>query len=148
MIQLKLSDIVLTTDAGVILNPGIAAVLRAHKLPATAMSRLRRIGRKLTQEVQNFSEIRTDLIKELGEEVFEDYEEKDAEGKPQKKQRPTGGWRVKAENRTEFFAKEKELLEMDIQIDAATLKESELGDKYEGVSAADLMQCYAFILEG
>ena len=145
MIQLKLKDAVLITDNGPILNPGIAAVLRATKLPVKAMYQLRKIGRKITQEVQTFAETREDLIREMGEEVMEEY--LSGEGDPVKAMRPTGAWRVKPENTAAFFVKQKELLEMDIQIDLNPLKESDLGDRYEGITAADLMQC-SFIIEG
>ena len=147
MIQLKLKDAAFITDNGPILNPGIAAVLRATRLPPKAMYQLRRIGGRLTREIQTFAETRADLIREMGEEAMEEYDEKDADGKLVKKTRPTGQLRVKPENLAEFFAKQKELLEMDIQIDLNPLKESDLGDKYEGITAADLMQC-SFIVEG
>lgn len=156
MISLKLQDIVLLSETGAVLLPGIQNILRAKRVPIKAAYQLAKIGKKLVREVQDFIEARTALVKELGEDVMEEYQDENdldeivVDGVTQKvaktKERPTGNFRVRQENNEEFLKKQNELLDVDIEINLNQVKLAEMGEP-EGITAADLIACQAFIVE-
>jgi hypothetical protein len=156
MISMKLQDVLLLSETGAVLLPGIQNVLRAKRVPIKAMYQLSKIGKKLIAEVADFIEARTALVKELGEDVLETYkDESDREdvvvdgvtkSVPKTKTRPTGNLRVKPENTEEFLAKQSELLAVEVELDLRPVKLDEMGEP-EGIVAADLLACSAFIVE-
>lgn len=141
MISLKLKDLVIMSEEGPILIPGIANMLRAKRVPIKPMYQLSKIGKRLVDEVHDFIEARTALVIGHGEPVMEEY----LEG-GETKERPTNRYNVTPEKTDAFLQKQKELLEVEIQIDLNPVKLSEMGEP-EGVSAADFIACSPFIIE-
>jgi len=85
-------------------------------LPISIAWDLKVLIKKIEPELVVFNEVRTNLIKELGEE------DKNKEGKG------TGNYRVKQENLTEYFKKINEVLEKELNIEISKINISSLKD--------------------
>lgn len=125
MITLKLQDVINAT-------PAIYRVL-GTKFPFKAAYHLKKIGKRLESELNDYNDARTALVMEYGEAEVKDGQS-------------TGIWTVKPVYMQTFVEQHKELTDIEIKIDLDPLKLEALGDTAE-VAPSDLMACDKFIVE-
>lgn len=136
-------------DGSYALVPSIGAVANAKRVPIKAQYHLSRIVKELAKHVVALNDRRAGLIKELGKQDEEEYEDKtdlDENQQPKKKTRKIERWSVMAEQQDAYVKSITELLDVDVEINLRPMKLSELGEP-EGTKPADFVPCQNFIID-
>lgn len=122
MITLKLRELVASTES-------IENILKT-KLPITVAWQLKRIGKKIGEELQEYDSVRSRLLQELGT--------------PDKN--TPNQFLLQGENLVKYNTELETLLSKQLNLDFEPIKLADFGTDVK-VSAADLMSCESFIVD-
>jgi len=122
MITLKLRELVASTES-------IENILKT-KLPITVAWQLKRIGKKIGEELQEYDSVSSRLLQELGT--------------PDKN--TPNQFLLQGENLVKYNTELETLLSKQLNLDFEPIKLADFGTDVK-VSAADLMSCESFIVD-